>query len=366
MNNPDAKLKICLFSGDITRGGGTERVACFLANGLAENPLFDVSIVSLTEAGEKPCFTLNSSIPRYTLSRKWVTPGPGYLPVLRRFIQLVKKNHFSIVIDIDIVLDLLSIPCKWITGLKVISWENFQYYELLGTCYRAWCRRFSCFFSDHIVTLTNRDAATWKKEGHPRCPVIAIPNPADNLPAYTANLPHEKIILSVGRLVEIKGFTDIIPIAREVVPRFPDWKFVIVGDGEDRDMLKTMINNYGLQNNVILVPFTSDISRFYLRASVYLLTSRSEGLPMVLLEAKYYRLPSVSYDITNGPSDIIIDGINGYLVPPKRPDLMAEKLLLLLEDAELRHSFSEHAWDNISSFSKKTILQKWTDLLLSL
>lgn len=366
MEGTDTKLQICLFSGDITRDGGTERVACFLANGLANNPRFDISVVSLTEQKKSTRFSLNPSIPRYTLSSKWMTPGPSYLLLLKRFIGLIKEKKFSIIIDVDIVLDTLSIPCKWIRGLKIVSWENFQYYELLGTSYRAWCRRFSCLFSDYIVTLTKRDAAVWKKEGRPRCPVMAIPNPADNLPAYSDDVPREKIILSVGRLVEIKGFTDIISIARRIVPLFPEWKFVIVGDGEEHDLLQTMIYNCGLENNIILVPFTSDIDKFYLRASVYLLTSRSEGLPMVLLEAKYYRLPSVSYDIINGPSDIILDGVNGYLVPPKRPDLMAEKLALLLKNDELRNSFSEHAWDNISCFSQKTILKQWTELLLTL
>lgn len=366
MKNTNTQIKICLFSGDITRGGGTERVACFLANELNKNPQFDVSIVSLTEENNSPCFLLSSTIPRYTLSLKWVTPGLGYLPVFIKFIKLVKKKEFSIIIDIDTVLDILSVPCKWITKAKLISWEHFQFDELLDTSYRKWCRWLSCNFSDHIVTLTRRDASVWKEKGKPKCPVTTISNPADALPPYKDELPREKIILSVGRLVPIKGFIDIIPIARKISPRFPDWKFFIVGDGEDHEILETMIHKYGLEDSVVLIPFTNDISTFYLRASVCLLTSRSEGLSMVLLEAKYYRLPSISYDIMNGPADIIIDGINGYLVPPKRPDLMAEKLALLLKDAELRQTFSEHAWDNIDLFSKKTIVQKWTDLLLQI
>ena len=93
------------------------------------------------------------------------------------------------------------------------------------------------------------------------------------------------------------------------------------------------------------------------------MTSRREGLGMVLLEAKAKKLPLVSFDIHAGPSDIIRDGIDGYLVPPFDTDAMAEKICYLIEHPEARKDFSNHAYGNIDKFRKETILEKWKKLI---
>lgn len=364
-----SKINICIFSGDISRHGGTERVAIALAESLQALPNFSVSIVSLTEANLPPAFPINTSIPRFKLSKKWVQPGPGYFPLIWRLFRLVKKQNFSVIIDVDTVLDILSIPCKWLTKVKVISWEHFNYFEVLGTSYRTLCRRVTCLFSDSIVTLTEKDAENWKNNGKPRCPVTAIPNLTTYLSDEDFSAPifsREKIILSVGALVPIKGFEDIILIARKIIPSFPDWKFLIVGNGPEKDKLHRLIHNNHLENHIILMDFDSNISSLYKKASIYLMTSRSEGLSMVLIEAKYFHLPSVSYDISYGPGEIILDQTNGFLLPPGDIDTMVQKLSALMSDETLRHSFSKHAWDNIDKFNNQTILSQWTTTIRSL
>lgn len=155
-------------------------------------------------------------------------------------------------------------------------------------------------------------------------------------------------------------------MASLIVPRYPEWKFYIVGKGEEKEKLLQMISDYHLENHVFLKGFVEDMPSLYQKVSIYLMTSRVEGLPMVLLEAKYFRLPTVSYDILTGPSDIILDGVNGYLVPPERVDLLAGKLCELISNQSLYASFSEHAWDNIRDFDKDVILGQWTELLQKL
>lgn len=357
------KINICIFSGDISRPGGTERVAVFLANRLSENSLFHISIVSITESEQKPSFEIDSRIPRYTLSKKWVAPGPAYIRIIYRLYRLIREKKFDLIIDVDTVLDILALPCKWLTGIKVISWEHCNFSASLGTVYRSWCRKAACRFSDYIVTLTERDAAMWREQGHPRCPVQAIHNPSNHMASYNENLQREKIILSAGWLVPLKGFEDVILAASKIVPLYPEWKFYIVGKGQEEEKLLQMIRDYHLEDHVFLKGFVEDMAVLYQKASIYLMTSRVEGLPMVLLEAKYFRLPTVSYDILTGPSDIILDNINGYLVPPQRIDLLIERLCQLISDENLRASFSRHAWDNIKDFDQDVILAQWTELL---
>ena len=84
---------------------------------------------------------------------------------------------------------------------------------------------------------------------------------------------------------------------------------------------------------------------------------------MVLLEAKAKKLPSVSFDIHSGPSDIIRDGVDGYLVKPFDVDEMAEKISELIESPALRQQFSDAAWGNLNQFRKETIISQWIELI---
>ena len=102
-------MKIAFFSGDITRSGGTERVATTIAQSLFDMKQYDISIISLTEALEQPFFKLNPEIKRTFFSKKWINPGPGYLIIILKLIKYIRKNKIDIVIDIDGVLDILSI-----------------------------------------------------------------------------------------------------------------------------------------------------------------------------------------------------------------------------------------------------------------
>ena len=117
--------KICFFSGDITRSGGTERVAVQLANALQADEAYDICIISLTEQQKEPFYPLHPGIRRYKLGEKWINPGPGYLPLIGKLRKFLKDKQIDIIIDIDIVLDVLAIPAAGGLKMKVVSWEHF-------------------------------------------------------------------------------------------------------------------------------------------------------------------------------------------------------------------------------------------------
>lgn len=93
------------------------------------------------------------------------------------------------------------------------------------------------------------------------------------------------------------------------------------------------------------------------------MTSRYEGLPMVLLEAKANKLPIVSFDIDSGPSDIIRNNLDGYLIEPFDVEEMANKVNFLIESPEKRKIFSANSDVNLEKFSKKNIMNKWLNLI---
>lgn len=120
------QMKWIFFSGDITRSGGTEKVATMIANALAAENKYDVVFLSLMQQSDKPFFALNDRIQRYALNTKWIRPGPGYLKVIPKLRRFLKQQEIDVIVDIDIVLDALALPAARRTGTKVVSWEHFN------------------------------------------------------------------------------------------------------------------------------------------------------------------------------------------------------------------------------------------------
>ena len=156
------RKKICFFSGDITRSGGTERVSVQLANALQKEHSYDICFMSLTEQQKKPFYPLLPGIRRYRLGEKWINPGPGYLPLIGKLRKLLKNLQIDIIIDIDIVLDVLSIPAAKGSKTKVVSWEHFTVDFELSVLYRKMILKYSIRRSDYVVVLTDGDLEEYR------------------------------------------------------------------------------------------------------------------------------------------------------------------------------------------------------------
>ena len=154
-------IKICFFSGDITRGGGTERVATMIANELDKQEQYQVMFLSLVEAASELFYPLNDTIGHYALAKRWIQPGPGYIPLIGKVRRFVQEQEIDVLIDIDIVLDILSIPATRKLKTKVISWEHFNYQFESSVFYRKCILKYSVKHSDYVVTLTERDKESY-------------------------------------------------------------------------------------------------------------------------------------------------------------------------------------------------------------
>ncbi|OZG66175.1 glycosyltransferase, group 1 family protein [Bifidobacterium hapali] len=359
--------RIAFFSGDITRSGGTENVSIMLANALAAEGWVNdgnaVSFVSLFEEHDRPFFDIDPRIARYTVYPT-VTHGiQHYFDTVKRLRRLVKQHHIDVLVDIDGILDMYSLPIKRSAGVKVISWEHFNYHQNPGVPYRKLTRRWAARKADAIVTLTEADRKLYLDNAHPKCPVIAIPNPMQTVtpqPVYAAD---SRIIISSGRLTYQKGFDMLVDVAARVLPGHPDWQWFILGEGEDRPMLEEKIVAAGIGNQLILKGRVENMPDYYRKAAMFVLTSRFEGLPMVLLEAKAYKLPIVSFDCETGPADIVTDGVNGDLVETGDISGMAERINLLIDDDEHRGRYAAHADEGMDCFDRDLIIGQWDRLL---
>lgn len=233
---------------------------------------------------------------------------------------------------------------------------------------QSWYRRpilkYSLKHSDYVVVLTQNDKKTYQEKGHRQKNIMTIYNP---MPKIKENFfTKEKWLISVGHLIHRKGIDYLAKVAHLVLSQATDWKWLVVGDGEEQPFLKQFIQENHLEEQLILVGRTFDVYSLLAKAQIYVMTSRQEGLPMCLLEAKALRLPSVSFDIPTGPNEMIEEGINGYLISPFDCEEMALKLLSLIQDPSLRQEFSNHAQSNLDQFKLERIIENWNKVLNTL
>lgn len=180
------------------------------------------------------------------------------------------------------------------------------------------------------------------------------------------NISSKKII-TVGRFDYAKGYEYLIEVAKRVFEKYPAWQWYIYGEGDQEYKLKikTLIKDENLESKVILMGNKDNIYELYNEYSFLVMTSRYEGLPMTLLEAKAKKLPLVSFDIESGPSEIIRSDIDGFLVQAFDTEEMSCKICNLIENPELRQKFSDNAQGNLDKFSKEKIMKQWCDLIES-
>ena len=357
------RKKICFFSGDITRSGGTERVAVQIANALQEDGTYDICFVSLTEQQEKPFYPLKSEINRYRLGKKWINPGPGYLPVIGKLRRFLKEQQIDIIVDIDIVLDVLSIPALRRMKTKVVSWEHFTADFELSVWYRKMILKYSVKRSDYVVVLTDGDLEDYQNRLGRKKAIGRIYNPVAYLSQEETEWKRKNMILSVGRLVSEKGMEYIKKVSVEILQRYPEWQWVILGEGPERENLEQFIVEHHLQNRLILKGNVENVDEYLQQASIFVLTSKYEGLGLSMLEARAMKVPCVSFDIKMGPRELIHHEIDGYLVPAFNCDDMIRRIERLINEPNLRKRFAEKAFLSMDAFRVEEITGQWKAIL---
>ena len=215
---------------------------------------------------------------------------------------------------------------------------------------------------DHIVLLTNEDRQRywqgWKN-------VSVIPNPITSQFDRKSNCDVKKAI-AVGRLTHQKNFSSLIRIWGKVAVHHPDWQLEIWGEGELQRAIQQQIEEAGLEDGIFLRGYTSEALQKMSQASMYLLSSYYEGLPLVMIEAMSVGLPVVSFMCPTGPKDILDDGRTGYLVPVGEENLFAEKVCRLIEDESLRKTMGKAALEESGKYRVDTIIPLWMNLFQEL
>lgn len=340
----------------MSRRGGTERMTSLLANALSEQ--HNVWIVSLTFKNDELFFKLKESIKHIVLPNK--NKKFQLLYKIDKIRKIIKNDDIEVLINVDIGTCIFGIPATWGKNCKVITWEHSNYFNNWNSKKFAYFRYFAAKKSDALVVLTEKDKKNYCMHIKPKKPIVVIPNPIEKHD-YSYDLL-SKTILSAGLLVPVKRFELVIVIAKKILKKYPDWKWIICGEGGEREKLEELIKEANLENQVQLIGTVENMNEKYQNSAIFAMTSQMEGLPMVLLEAKSWGLPIISFDIMTGPSDIIRDGINGFLIKNDDISLFSEKLEELIKSKQCRNQFSKNSQLDMENFDFNNILDKWNKL----
>ncbi len=350
-------MNICVFCGNMSLGGGTQHMAQLLATQIVNIPGYNVSLLDIGNVIGESFFFIPASV------RLDHLPNVALWDTIIKLRRYLKCHHIDILIDVDVMLGIYSFPATIATHTKVVSWEMFNLGNNIGSTKTDFIRQYANLFGAYYVTLTKTDMWAFKKRFRIRKPITYIHNPVtlpNTIKSYDRS---SKIIMTAGHYYHTKGFDLAVDVASHVLPKHPDWKWLIYGDGPEEDRIREKIDRMGLSSKVIMMPRTKDILSAYQSAAIYVMTSRLEGFGLVLVEAKQCNLPTVSFDCECGPREIIQDGIDGFLIPAFDIEKMANALESLIVDDTLRYSFSQHASDNLELFSIETFRSKWLNVL---
>lgn len=349
--------KICFLSGCLDNPGGTERVGISIANELTKS--YDIHIISLSKR-EKPYFEINKKVKVHYLNL--TINKINYFKIIFLINHYLKKNNIEMVIEIDLILRIYTLPIQLVQKrLKIISWEHFYYGENLGVKLRDYCRKIAAKKSDLIVTLTQKDLEMYSKNEFIKNRILNIPNPLPKESIEKSDLISKRIIC-VGRLSYQKGFDLIIKDSFEFFKKFSDWEIHIYGEGDEELKLQELIKKNKLDKNIIINKPTRDIYKEYLKSTIFLLPSRFEPFGMVLIEAMSCGLVPISFK-SIGPNEIIENGKDGILIENSNVNEMFLQIENLINNKILLKNLSINAAKKVKKYSLEEIGRKWKGVL---
>jgi glycosyltransferase involved in cell wall biosynthesis len=378
------RLTVHVLMADASGGGGVARTVVNLANHLAQH--HDVELISVFQSRREPRFELDPRVRRTVLHH--VRPPHGWVGrLLGRFGTRLRPlpvdqgaNLFT-----DLLLrrklrrlrgDVLVTTRPWLhlaavtwapPGIVTIGQDHLNFRRRMHNERQAALMRAVIPRLDALAVLTRADARDYRQLAEDsRVRIVKMPNA---LPWPVADEPaplEDKVVISAGRLVPQKGFDRLVEAWAQVAPRHPDWQVHIYGTGDGRRNLLRQARELGVEGQVQLKGYTTDLRTVLRTASVYALTSRFEGFGMVLIEAMSQGVPPVAMNCPRGPGEIVHDGENGLLVRNRDVDGFAEALETLISDTELRRRLGRQAHQDARDYEREPIGRRWETLFTEL
>jgi glycosyltransferase involved in cell wall biosynthesis len=357
---------ILFYFNSLQPSGGIERVIATLTEKLAANYKITILVkdeptsfyklddrIKLLSLGNTLNFNMNSQLSRFFTATKSVYKNTKSLK------QYLSKNCFDYYYFAH-PLNLLEFHlARGVRANDTVVTEHGapNAYNSIYKKIKKWLYPKAKVY----IVPTTTDTLYYKKMGLP----------AQYLPHFKSDLPYEKaplnqnVALSVGRFTAVKQQMILLQIWSYLVneKKIKNWKLFLVGNGELKGQFETYIDTNNLHDYIFLMPPRQDVAFYYKQASLFLLSSKTEGFGMVLLEAISFGLPCISFDCPSGPRDIIKNNENGFLVPPNNQLALAQSVLEFITNPQLKNEMSAKSLAISNNWNDKKLLEQWNTIL---
>lgn len=362
-------MKNILFLVSSMEGGGAERVAALLSNQWVSEG-HQVTLMPTFSGRGGSQYRLHERVKLDFLADRVGFTGQSpirkirRLYALRRAIREIKPDvivSFLAHVNVAALIATIGIKTPVIVSERIHP-PAFKINKLLYLA-RKWL-----YPTANVVVLQTETSKKWMQRHCPQARLEVIPNPVVwplpvGEPAAepdTLISPAKQIVIGVGRLDPQKGFEDLLNAFALIEKRFPDWDLVILGEGSQYEALMQQCQTLALTDRIHIPGRMGNMSDWYERAGVYVMSSRFEGFPNTLIEAMSHSLPAVSYDCETGPKDIITDKVNGLLVKPEAGVKgLSAAMATLMEDSSKRISMGKSAAAVQQRFTMEKISDHW-------
>jgi glycosyltransferase involved in cell wall biosynthesis len=364
------------------QSGGAERVCSLLANHWAQRG-HSVQLMTLADPSSD-AYEIDPAVQRVVIGD--FSLSPNLLSALRKNMRRVQNLRAHLKqSQLDVALSFMNVSNSLLavaglgTGTVCVGSER-SYPPAEGAPLAHNMARWALYGCLDAVVAQTAQTATWLRQATLARNVAAIPNPI-TLPLPTSQptvQPQQwlqagrPVLLAVGRLVELKRFDALLHAFAQATAdarqahatagpsnTAAPWQLAILGEGPLHASLKAQVDELGLQDHVVLPGRVGNVSDWFALADAYVLTSRYEGYPNALLEALASGVPSIACDVLTGPRDLIVDGVNGLLVPANSHEDLTNALRRMMGDAALRQRMASQASLTLESHAMHTIAARW-------
>ncbi len=350
--------KVLFFIPSLYNSAGMERISTDLVNLLRACGVgADFCVLS---ARSDSFFPLCAGVAVHSLGGTGRVRSQRWL-MARRLRRVIRQGGYRTLVNVDVAMvQVAALALPQTLGCRVVSWEQFSMATARGA---AWLKRlFTVCFSCSTVVLTQADRRSYPAWARRR--VEVIPNFTNINPSGRRADMGQRRVLAAGRLCREKGFDLLLEAWARVAARHSGWELCIAGAGADRAALEAQAARLGLKGSVRLLGVVRSMSEAYLSASLFVLSSRHESFGLVLIEAKSFGLPVVSFDCPFGPREIVADGTDGLIVAGGDVGALADALSALMASGERRAAMSAEAVaDYERRWSRERVLSRWCKLL---
>jgi len=350
----------------IDKEGGIQRSLTVRVNYLIEKYKYKITIVCTEKDSGIPAYRIDDSVNFVFLEKltsKKTTVGRIYL----RFSQSQKiLNTLKPDIIISVKYTLHNVFFRFIPHHAMLISEIRepleQYNENVSISFKSIInhkmRDYILRRQDVMIVLTEADKKSWGFKN-----IKVVPNPK-TIHSDTVSKLNNKQVLAIGRLHKVKGFEKLLDVWNIVSKRHPDWILKICGEGEEYLTLFSKAKTLGLSNSVMFTNKFMPVIPAFLESSIFVLTSQFEAFGNVMVESKICGVPIVAFDAPNGPREIIIDGKDGYVVELNNIEEMAERIIFLIENPEIRLEMGAYAKKDSERYDEIKIVELYNNILV--